>query len=69
MFTTHDFSLCGGVSVNLTDDIIIGARYIHGLTDINYLSPLATFISGPYVSPPLEKEKNRIFQVFVSYSF
>jgi hypothetical protein len=71
MFASHDFSLCGGLSVNFTDNVSFGARYTHGLTDINYLNPLniAFFSIGPYNFPPFEAEKNRIFQVFVSYLF
>jgi|688.fasta_scaffold355897_2 hypothetical protein len=69
MFTTHDFSLCVGFSASLTDNISIGARYIHGLTDINYKSPLLIFTVGPNTQSPVEKEKNRALQVFASYSF
>lgn len=70
MFTSNDFSLCGGFSFNIDYNFSIGGRYVHGLTDVNYLNPLLIFYVGPpYTPPPVEKEKNRVFQVFVSYSF
>lgn len=71
-FATHDFSICGGFSVDFTDNISFGARYVYGLTDINYLDPTNVIlgsISPGAVFPSPEKEKNRGFQVFVSYSF
>jgi hypothetical protein len=70
-FATHDFSICGGFLINLIDNVSFGARYVYGLTDVNYLDPINVGLGSTTTAffPPIKKEQNRVFQVFISYSF
>ncbi len=68
-FNKFDFSICGGVVINVSKHVQLGARLNYGLTDINYVYPFITFYGPGYVSDKPKNDYNRVLQFSLGYSF
>lgn len=68
-FNKFDFSICGGVALNVSKHVQLGARLNYGLTDIHYTYPFIIWYGPGYVKNKPENDYNRVLHFFLGYSF